>query len=71
MADGSRISVDVDTDGIVHYVFRELRVQTEERAAAKVRVPADSPPAAADVLANIEDEISVSEVRSARKKKEL
>ena len=63
MADGSRVSVDVDSEGIVHYVFRELRVETEERAAAKVRAPAS-----ADVLANIEDEISVSEVRSRRKK---
>ena len=71
MADGSRVGVDVDTDGIVHYVFRELRAQTDARAAARVRAPVDEPSPAADVLANIEDEISVSEVRSARKKKEL
>ena len=32
MADGSRIAVDVDTDGIVHYVFRELRAESDARA---------------------------------------
>ncbi len=36
MADGSRVSVEVDPDGILHYVFRELRL--EPPAARRVRV---------------------------------
>lgn len=36
MADGSRVTVEVDPDGVVHYVFRELRRAAP--AAARVRV---------------------------------
>jgi len=38
IADGSRVAVEVDAEGIVHYVFRELRRLSE--AAPRVRVDA-------------------------------
>lgn len=40
MADGSRVSVDVDDEGIVRYRFREM----EAAARAKVRVAEQAPP---------------------------
>ncbi|MBI2895861.1 MAG: hypothetical protein HYY06_20050 [Deltaproteobacteria bacterium] len=41
MADGSRVAVEVDDDGIVHYEFRELRLAMGEAAAP--RAPAIEP----------------------------
>ncbi len=48
MADGSRVSAEIDDDGIVHYEFRELRLALLEAESEKVRVetPADAPEAA-------------------------
>jgi hypothetical protein len=40
MADGSRVAVEVDPEGVVHYVFRELRqklpVQPRVRVDASI-----------------------------------
>jgi hypothetical protein len=40
VGDGSRVSVDVDDEGVVRYVFRELR---PARSVARVRVEAGEP----------------------------
>lgn len=48
VGDGSRISVDVDEEGVLTYVFRELR-----RSVPKVRVAPDDEPALAE--AELED----------------
>lgn len=61
MADGSRVTVEVDPDGIVHYVFRELAKAAEAAARVRVQVPSAA-------MEGLEDEVSVSEVRSRRKK---
>lgn len=57
MADGSRVTVEVDGDGIVHYEFRELRA-----AAPRVRIDAsaDEPEQddiAAEAAARVEREL--------------
>jgi hypothetical protein len=46
LADGSRVGVEVDPEGIVHYVFREV-----QRAAPKVRVEGEPAEVEADALA--------------------
>jgi len=56
MADGARVSVELDPDGIVHYVFRELAV-VSPRAAARVRAPAQE-------AEPVEEPIASSEARS-------
>jgi hypothetical protein len=40
VGDGSRVEVDVDQEGVVRYVFREVRASL--LPATKVRVEADS-----------------------------
>lgn len=40
MADGSRVAVEIDENGIVHYVFREL--SAGQASSRKVRVPTDA-----------------------------
>ncbi len=58
MADGSRISAEVTTEGIVRYVFRELR-QTNE--TPRVRVPASTE----DPL-EVSDDLAAEESENAR-----
>ena len=55
MADGSRVAVEVDPEGIVHYVFREIgsakgpRVRVDPAADAKTEQEAIEAEAAAQV----------------------
>ena len=51
MADGSRVSAEIDPDGIIRYEFRELRAALAEAEADKVRVelPAATEAAPAEV----------------------
>jgi len=54
MADGSRVSAEIDDDGIVHYEFRELRLALLEAESEKVRVEAPvEAPAEAEVEAAV------------------
>ena len=68
MADGSRVSAEIDPDGIIHYEFRELRLALAEQAGDQVRAP-ELEPARVEVAATEPAEAQVGADAEADDKK--
>lgn len=66
MADGSRITVEVDPEGVVHYVFRELA--PDEAGAPRLRIDASLAPRAA--VEEAEEALADEEAAAARERGE-
>lgn len=65
MADGARVAVEVDDEGIVHYVFREIRASR----GPKLRVADDA--GASDGAASAGDEDAIAAEAAERVEREL